>query len=134
MYFAVVVMSTVGLGDVCPRTFAGRALTVVWIILRSDFRRVLCCFSLCHDRLPTSRETTSSVTTDFSVYWVIYHSLEAYTAKLQGWLFSFNCVFKLLQPCACHHALRRYILQFWDVGTRRINTSVQIGHVYLLPY
>jgi hypothetical protein len=37
MYFAVVVMSTVGLGDISPRTFAGRMLTVVWIIIRSDW-------------------------------------------------------------------------------------------------
>jgi hypothetical protein len=36
MYFAVVVMTTVGLGDISPRSFAGRALTAVWIVLRSD--------------------------------------------------------------------------------------------------
>ena len=35
MYFAVVAMTTVGLGDISPRTFAGRTLTVVWIVLRS---------------------------------------------------------------------------------------------------
>jgi hypothetical protein len=40
MYYAVVVMTTVGLGDISPRTFAGRILTVVWIVLR--FIRMFC--------------------------------------------------------------------------------------------
>ena len=41
MWFAVIVLSSVGLGDLVPRSFAGRLLTVAWIFLSLGYTTML---------------------------------------------------------------------------------------------
>lgn len=148
MYFAVVVMSTVGLGDICPRTFAGRVLTVVWIVLRSyaspDIPNDILIREApihCADMIMLFSPLLLNVLLTVVCSYVKRHPLCSNWSHstLNRAKFAWNkrivlTVFTpLMQPRARYHALRHYILQFWDVGTSYINARVQAGHVFL-PY